>query len=341
VAFRVAHDGAIVFRASSTGQPSMVGIWLLTPSGEFRQLTINIYDDNPAIAPDGSLVAFDRNDPFDGHADIYTIRPDGSGLTLIVGGTSMNRDPVFSPDGSTIAYDCGLPQPAPPAMGAFGNFCGPTAGGSFAQNGLMLANRDGSAKRLIVRNLTGYGRPSWAPDGARIAIAGNRGSDQTTQIYVVRSDGADLNAPEPVTDPLGPGGFDASFSSDGRSILFGSTWWQGQQGNFFLLMNSDGTGLQRLLLQGNLPGWFLPPATGGTVPPTVDVEHVLVPEVQTMSVRRAKRKLHSAGCIVGHITRRYSGSIAAGHVITERPRAGTRVRRRSPVNLVVSRGRRR
>jgi Tol biopolymer transport system component len=332
-----AHDGTIVFRTSDTGQPG-VGIWLVSPSGELRQLTSDIHDDYPAIAPDGSLVAFDRYDPSDGHADIYTIKPDGSGLTLVAGGKTQNRSPAFSPDGTTIAYWCGLPQPANGAV-PFGAWCGPTAGGTFAMSGLMLMTRDGGGKRMIARYI---GRePAWSPDGARIVLADATGEARTTQIYVVHSDGRDLSGSQPVSGPSDPPGFAPNFSSDGGSILFGSGTWQGQNGNFFLLMNANGSGLQQLSLRGNVPARFVPPATGGAVPPTVDVEHAFVPQVQTMGVTAAKRTLRSAGCSVGSITRRYSRTIRRGRVISQRPRAGVRVRRGAKVNLVVSRGARR
>jgi hypothetical protein len=330
-----AHDGTIAFRANET-PPGTAGIWLATPSGQFHQLTSNAYDDGPAIAPDGSLVAFDRYDPIDGHADIYTISPDGTGLTLVAGGPAQNRSPAFSPDGSTIAYSCGLAQPVGgPIVAA--NVCGPTAGGSWAEGGLMLMMRTGNAKRMISRYI---GRePAWAPDGATIAIADTRGSDSNGQIYAVRSDGEDLDTPHPLTDTNGPGGFMPSFSSDGRSIIFGSTWWQQLEGNFFLLMNADGSGLVRLVLQGNIPARFIPPAIGGAVPPTVDVEHVIVPKLETMSVTTAKRTLKSAGCRLGSVSKRYSRSVRAGRVIAQRPRASVRVHRGTRVSLVVSRGR--
>jgi beta-lactam-binding protein with PASTA domain len=47
-----------------------------------------------------------------------------------------------------------------------------------------------------------------------------------------------------------------------------------------------------------------------------------------------------AGCRLGRVTRAYSARVGQGLVVTQRPRAGLRLRRGSRINVTLSRGRR-
>ncbi len=75
-------------------------------SGEWQQLTF--FTDSavyPALSPDGRMLAFIRgDDPFLSPGDIYVkLLPDGEPAQLTHDGR-MKLSPVFSPDGSRIAY---------------------------------------------------------------------------------------------------------------------------------------------------------------------------------------------------------------------------------------------
>ena len=64
--------------------------------------------DDPAWSPDGSLIAFQSPpEPTEGvEQDIYTIHPDGSGLTKLTDGIGLggSNHPSWSPDGSQIVF---------------------------------------------------------------------------------------------------------------------------------------------------------------------------------------------------------------------------------------------
>ena len=79
--------------------------------------------------------------------------------------------------------------------------------------------------------------------------------------------------------------------------------------------------------------------TGQPVPPCVVPALVGEPPYGAIE-RRATRKLARAGCRVGHVSHRYSRKGRKGTVIAQRPRPGAVRPNNSPVNLVVSRGRR-
>ena len=207
------------------------GVWLVNPNQPAVQVDSSPQDSDVAISPDGSKVAFSRIDPTTQSSNIYLVNADSSDLRLVASGDGNNYlgFPKFSPDGSTIAYEC---SPANEASGT-GIGCGPTAIGTYTVGGLMLMNADGSDRRMIVTYISGTQGDSisWSPDGQSIAMSGcvtsiadNEQSCGPPQVFVYRTDGSDLpmgNEPaRQVTNETGPAVLNPQFTPDGSTILF-------------------------------------------------------------------------------------------------------------------------
>ncbi|HEU6445030.1 MAG TPA: PASTA domain-containing protein [Gaiellaceae bacterium] len=67
----------------------------------------------------------------------------------------------------------------------------------------------------------------------------------------------------------------------------------------------------------------------------------VVPKLRGKTLREARAAIVRGRCRVGRVERRFSSRLKAGRVISQRPRAGSRLPVRSRVNVVVSRGKRR
>jgi Tol biopolymer transport system component len=108
-------------------------------------------------------------DPFENSPDVYRMSAiDGWGLTRVA---ESGCDPVWSPDGSKIAFtDFDLFAPA---------------------SALAVIDADGSGlTRLHPVNTTPLqrtGSPSWSPDGTQIAYVGGASSNR---IWIVEFDGS-------------------------------------------------------------------------------------------------------------------------------------------------------
>jgi hypothetical protein len=84
-----------------------------------------------------------------------------------------------------------------------------------------------------------------------------------------------------------------------------------------------------------------PPPPPPLVPgPPSAAPRCVVPNVRNRTLVAARRAIAARRCRVGRVRRARSTRVRRGRVVSQRPRAGSRVRLRSRVDLVVSRGRR-
>jgi TolB protein len=124
--------------------------------------------------------------------DIYVMNADGSGATPLVVGSADDEDPVFSPDGTKIAFESNRD----------GN------------REIYVMNADGSEQTRLTEDPASDTSPAWSPDGSQIAFTSAR--DGNLQVYVMAADGSGETR---VTDGSGDDSSPA-WSPDGSQIAF-------------------------------------------------------------------------------------------------------------------------
>jgi Tol biopolymer transport system component len=159
-----AHDRGgqrlYVMNANGTGQRALTGDDLH-------------WVDSAAWSPDGSVIAFTAS-PLSGEDDpsvwdVYTIRPDGTGLTNVTSTPEIDEGaPTWSPDGERIAYSI--------ASGR---------GSSI----VALRVADGSITTITDGDHLDTS-PAWSPDGTLIAFERARADGGDYDVWTMRPDGS-------------------------------------------------------------------------------------------------------------------------------------------------------
>lgn len=192
-------------------------------SGTPLRLTSNdTFDTSPAWSCDGKRIIFSSGATADGNSDLFTIKPDGSGLTNLTKTSWHETDPEFSPDGTKVAF----------ASNQHGDWdiMVMKADGSNADNPLHLTTS--SADELT---------PSWSPDGTKLAFTSNRGNVNNPQVYTMSATTPDSETKLLTTDPVS-GGLD---------------WGPALPTTYIYTMKTDGTDPQKVTLPitGGRPAW--------------------------------------------------------------------------------------
>ena len=141
----------IVFRASTD---SVKGLFIIdVETLQITTLTRNSQDNFPTWSPAGDVIAFTskREDNY----DLYSIKPDGTGLKRLTSDPGNEAHSVWSPDGKWIAFSSGIqgfkdesalhpynPQP-------YGEIC--------------VMRADGSDFRVLTDNQFEEATPAWMP----------------------------------------------------------------------------------------------------------------------------------------------------------------------------------
>ncbi|MBA3953491.1 MAG: PD40 domain-containing protein [Rubrobacter sp.] len=211
-------------------------------------------DEDPAVSPDGTKIAFasDRDFAsfFDFEAprgqkgfDIYVMNADGTDQRRLTAplptkdpqNASFNRGPTWSPDGEKIAFSSNRT---------------PTANGGENYDIYVMNAADGSGVERVAGGDQQEYHPAFSPDGQKIAFSRDLGG--YSHIYTMKSDGSD--DPQRLTertDGLMSAG-DPDWSPDSQRITFSGNKKVSSTGGHNLqvwLINADGTA-QRALTTG-------------------------------------------------------------------------------------------
>lgn len=247
-------------------------------------------DTNPDVSPDGRIVAFTHKDLTTLEETIWIVGIDGTGLRRLTDPTGIAKEPVWSPDGTKVAFTGSLGGPygiwvmnadgtnphlvpgtdelavAYPTWSPDGTeiaFQGSTADANnqpIAWDIFSVALGGGTVVDLTNTPDDSEVMPSWSPDGTTIAFAnGPRGLviDREVPfggISAMNADGSDRR------DLTAPGTFDQhpSWSPDGALITFERTGKDPErpdpESNDIYVMNADGTSIHRISM-GSEPSW--------------------------------------------------------------------------------------
>ena len=119
---------------------------------------------DPDWSPDGTKIAFESDRlRWDFRSDIFTISPNGSGLTFILYGDDDYWRPSWSPDGTRLSV-------------TINNVISGTTGNTDGSIGVMNLNSTGLRiirSGLLIETFIGT-RTSWSPDGTGIAYTENK-----------------------------------------------------------------------------------------------------------------------------------------------------------------------
>ncbi len=169
-----------------------VGISAIDPNGTNpTELTGGLVAFGGRWSPDGETIVFVGREA--GDQDLYVMNRDGTHPTRLTHTTVAEEAPVWSPDGSQIAF----------------SYAGPAGSGS-----IVVMNRDGSNQRT----LSAGSNPAWSPNGERIAFVRAPGSSCPSglcpiELHVVNVDGSnDIRLVRGAAQP--------AWSPDGKRIAF-------------------------------------------------------------------------------------------------------------------------
>ncbi|WP_245837184.1 amidohydrolase family protein [Paraferrimonas sedimenticola] len=197
---------------------------------------------NVSLSPDGKTIVFDLL------GDIYSMPAKGGEATPLIKGIAWHMQPVFSPDGKTIA------------------FTSDQGGG----DNIWIMNADGSNPRAVTNETFRLlNSPAWSPDGkylvARKHFTGTRslGAGEVWMYHVEGGSGVKLTERPNDQKDLG----EPAFSPDGKYIYFsqddtpGKTFHYSKdsvQGIYKIKRYDRASGEIEVLIQG----------TGGAIRPT-------------------------------------------------------------------------
>src|SRR5262249_7689264 len=123
----------------------------------------------PSWSPDGTTIAYVNFTSSGSPASsIWTVSSDGSGKQQITNAGGVSNDPVWSPNGTKIAFES-------------------NRGGAYD---IYEMTPDASGVRALPNHPALDASPAWSPDGTKIAFVSERSAKNHREIYVMNADGS-------------------------------------------------------------------------------------------------------------------------------------------------------
>jgi Tol biopolymer transport system component len=187
-----------------------------------HQLTYESVSSEPALSPDGKMIAFISNRE-GGNGDLYVMNADGSQVKRLTTDWGGDTYPSWSPDSRQIVFAQNVAQSSSqPEM-----------------TEIAVIDRDGKNVRQLTQNSAIDYAPDWAKDGSMIAFDSGMGG-RIRQIYVMNPDGSDI---QQLTKNELMECFHPVWSPDSRRILF---YGRVADHDDIYIMNADGSEIREL-----------------------------------------------------------------------------------------------
>ena len=299
-------------------------------------------DRSTSWSPDGTKIAFHStrdtvpagspmgSNPF----EIYVMNADGSNQVRVTNNLDMDTFPVWSPDGSRLAFNSNRAvtfsaDPAAPPVRDFE---------------IYTMKPDGTDVVRVTNSRGEDAHPSWSPDGTQLTWHSRRDSVTgppavfALEIYRSNADGSN-----PVRVTTGPGfKYFPIWSPDGTRIAFNGTLDQADPSNtdVYHVNAVDGSDPVRVTTAAGFDGrcdWLALPRAVVTPPPTTPIQPQPQPTQPAPPAGKFTAKLSLARATINRRERVLDvlapiTSLASGRVDVELHAAGRRFRFTAPIN---------
>lgn len=221
------------------GTSTLAVVVIAGTAAGFLVLSRTFGDDRTGVRPGAGvpangLIAYSDINIHTGDGDIFVIREDGSGLTVLHQ-SGDDHDPHWSPDGTRLYF-------VKDGEGIFVM----NANGSGEQR---ISNTDTNSVAVSPDGSTiAYERSvaiSWDTPGGEVIAMDENGDPVTPSLWLMDADGTDQR---PLAGTEGSSGMGASWSPDGTQLTFGSragVW----------IVGADGSNPHEIVADGDIPIW--------------------------------------------------------------------------------------